>query len=174
MTDVPWLTTQEADAWLDLVAVAELLPAALDSQLTRDADLTFFDYLVLSQLAEAPDRSLRITDLAAETNATVARLSRVASRLERDGYVRRMRDDTDGRTRHAQLTDAGVQKLGSAAPDHIKTVRRLFADVLTVDQMGELSKLCRVLLGALDPDRILLAETLAGRSGRAGLSSMPH
>lgn len=174
MTETPWLSTQEADAWLDLVAVAELLPAALDSQLTRDADLTFFDYLVLSQLAEAPNRSLRITDLAAETNATVARLSRVASRLESAGYLRRLRDDNDGRTRHAQLTDAGVEKLASAAPGHVRTVRRLFADVLAVDQMGELSRLCRVLLTALDPDRVLLAETLGGRAGRAGLSSAPR
>lgn len=174
MTDVPWLTRQEADAWLDLVAVAELLPAALDSRLALDAGITFFDYLVLAQLAESPDRSLRISDLAAQTNATVARLSRVVSRLEDRGYLHRLRRDGDGRARYAQLTEAGVAKLDSAAPDHIATVRRLFADALTADQMHALSHLCRILLGALDPDRVMMAQTIKGAAGRVGLSAPPR
>jgi len=173
-TSTPWLSAAEADAWLDLVAVAELLPSALDAQLTRDAGLTFFDYLVLAQLAESPERSLRMTDLASQTNATVARLSRVVGRLEADGLVRRVRDDSDGRGRHAQLTKAGVQALTRAAPEHLRTVRRLFADAFTEDEMQDLSRLCRRLLEALDPGRVVLAQTRQGRGGRAGLSSPPR
>lgn len=169
-----WLSEAEADAWLDLVAVAELLPAALDAQLTRDSGLTFFDYFTLAQLAEAPGRSVRMSDLAAQTNATAARLSRVVGRLEADGLVERVRDESDGRARHARLTKSGVHALADAAPGHLRTVRRLFADVLDTDQMVRLSELCRLLLVSLDPDRVMLAQTLAGRAGRAGLSSPPR
>lgn len=174
MSEPRWLAEHEADAWLDLVAVAELLPAALDTQLHRDSQLSFFDYFTLSQLAETDDHSMRISDLAAQTNATVARMSRVASRLEADGLLERMPDATDARARRAAITGRGVTALDEAASGHVDLVRRLFADALTADQMNDLSSICRVLLSALDPDRVMFTETLAGRSGRAGLSSRPR
>ena len=76
-----WLTAEEMRAWLRLVAVTELLPSALDTQLRRDAGLTHFDYFVLSRLSEAPERTLRMTALAQGTNATLPRLSHVVRRL---------------------------------------------------------------------------------------------
>ena len=83
MTDVTWLTREQQADWIRFAAVLELLPAALDAQLNRDAQLTHFDYFVLAMLSETPGRTLRMTALAARTNATLARLSRVVSRLER-------------------------------------------------------------------------------------------
>ncbi|MEK8225412.1 MarR family transcriptional regulator [Oerskovia sp. M15] len=61
----------------------------LDAQLQRDAHLTHFEYLVLAMLSEAPDHTLRMTDLALKTNATLPRLSHVVKRLEGRGYVER-------------------------------------------------------------------------------------
>ncbi|HVK45568.1 MAG TPA: MarR family transcriptional regulator, partial [Micropruina sp.] len=65
-----WLDDEEIVAWVRLAAVLELLPTALDSQLRRDADLTHFEYFALAMLSEAPERTLRMTALAARTNAT--------------------------------------------------------------------------------------------------------
>lgn len=69
--DSPWLTDAERAAWVRLVAVVELLPGVLDTQLRRDADVSSFDYFVLAMLSEAPDRTLRMTALARQTNATL-------------------------------------------------------------------------------------------------------
>ena len=84
-----WLEPHEHAAWVRLVAVLELLPALLDQQLRRDSGLTHFDYVVVSQLSEAPDRTLRMTALAQRTNATLPRLSHVVRRLEERGLVER-------------------------------------------------------------------------------------
>ena len=77
-----WLDDAELDAWVRFIAVVELLPGVLDTQLRRDSDLTHFEYYVLAMLSEAPDRTLRMTQLAARTYDTLARLSHVVSRLE--------------------------------------------------------------------------------------------
>ena len=70
-----WLTKDELAAWVRLVAVVELLPGVLDSQLRREAGVTSFEYYVLAMLSESPERTLRMTALAAQTNATLPRLS---------------------------------------------------------------------------------------------------
>ena len=77
-----WLDEEQRTAWVRLIALVELLPGVLDSQLRRDAGLSHFEYFVLAMLSEAPGRTLRMTVLAARTNATLPRLSHVVTRLE--------------------------------------------------------------------------------------------
>jgi DNA-binding MarR family transcriptional regulator len=106
-----WLTPDEREAWLSVVRVAGRLPAVLDAQLERDANLNFFEYTVLAILSEQPTRTLRMSELAARTSASLSRLSNVVKRLERQGYLRRQADPTDGRCTQAILTDAGMSKV---------------------------------------------------------------
>src|SRR5689334_25263168 len=94
-------------AWVRLAAVLELLPAALDAQLRRDSQLTHFDYYVLAMLSESLERTLRMTALAARTNATLPRLSHVVRRLEERGLVERFPCPEDGRATNARLTAVG-------------------------------------------------------------------
>lgn len=157
--DTRWLSTGELQAWMRLEAVAELLPAALDHQLQRDADLTHFDYLVLAKLSEAPDRTLRMTALASSTNATLPRLSHVAARLEARGYLSRTRSATDRRATLATLTEEGWAKVVATAPTHVAEVRRLVVDRLTAEQIAQLDAIALAVLGALDPDNRLQART---------------
>ncbi len=151
-----WLTTAEQQTWRRLAAVLELLPGALDSQLVREAGLTHFDYLTLAMLSEAPGRTLRMTALAAGTNATLARLSNVVRRLEGRGLVRREPCPEDGRATNVVLTDAGWDKVVGTAPGHVETVRRLVFDALEETQVAQLGAICEVLLGRLDPDHRML------------------
>jgi len=147
-----WLTAEEMRAWLRLVAVTELLPSALDTQLRRDAGLTHFDYFVLSRLSEAPERTLRMTALAQGTNATLPRLSHVVRRLEERGLVERFPCPEDRRATNARLTPAGWTAVEGAAPGHLQTVRDHVIDALTPDQVGQLVELTDALLARLDPD----------------------
>ena len=156
--DTRWLTARELQAWMRLEAVAELLPAALDHQLQRDAELSHYDYLVLAKLSEAPDRTLRMSGLAASTNATLPRLSHVAARLEARGFLTRTRDEGDRRATLATLTDEGWRKVVATAPTHVAEVRRLVVDRLTAEQVGQLDAIALAVLGALDPDNRLQAQ----------------
>ena len=98
-----------------LIAVVELLPGVLDSQLRRDADLTHFEYFVLAMLSEAPERTLRMTALAARTNATLPRLSHVVRRLEERGLVERF-PCPRGRPGHQRPADRGRVGQGRRPP----------------------------------------------------------
>lgn len=149
--DTTWLTEDEHAAWVRLVAVLELLPGALDSQLRRDADLTSFEYYVLAMLSEAPRRTLRMTALAARTNATLPRLSHVVRRLEDRGLVERFPCPEDGRATNARLTTPGWRKVRASAPAHVAHVRQKVIDALTPEQVGQLVAITDAVLERLDP-----------------------
>lgn len=151
-SDPKWLTPAELRAWLGLVAVAELLPAQLDSQLQHDAGLTHFEYQVLAMLSEATDRTLRMSALARRTNATLPRLSHVVRRLEERGLVERAPSPQDRRATDAHLTDAGWDLVVATAPGHVATARTLAIDALTPAQVGQLEELTRAMLLRLDPE----------------------
>lgn len=148
-----WLDAEERAAWVRLAAVAELLPAALDAQLRRDADLTHFEYWVLSMLSEAPDRVLRMTALAERTNASLSRLSHVASRLESRGLIERFPCPEDRRATNARLTDVGWDKVVETAPGHLEAVREYVVDGLSREQLAELVGIADAILANVDPER---------------------
>lgn len=149
--EAEWLSPDERAAWLRLVAVVELLPGVLDTQLREDSGLTHFEYFVLAMLSEAPDRTLRMKALAQRTNATLSRLSHVIKRLEDRGLVERFDCPDDGRATNARLTDAGWEVVVAAAPGHVTTVRSRVLDPLTDAQVEQLRGIGDALLGALDP-----------------------
>src|ERR1700728_900726 len=130
-----WLTADEQAAWRSVVALLIRLPAALDAQLQKDAGISNFEYMVLSSLSEAPNRTLRMSDLAAMASGSLPRLSHVVRRLEARGWIRREPCPGDGRFVNAVLTDDGWAKVVATAPGHVAAVRRLLVDVLTPEQL---------------------------------------
>lgn len=153
-----WLTDDELSAWVRLVAVVELLPGALDSQLRRDSNLSHFEYLVLAMLSEAHDRTLRMTFLAQRTNSTLPRLSHVVRRLEDRDLVERFPCPEDGRATNARLTAHGWEVIVAAAPSHVENVRRNVIDALTPEQTTQLRAIADALLERLDPDGLMTTE----------------
>ena len=162
MSDTAWLDADQQAAWIRFAAVLELLPAALDTQLSRDEGLTHFDYFTLAMLSEAPERTLRMTALATRTNATLPRLSRVVTRLELLGLVERKPCPHDRRATNAQLTRAGWDKVVHAAPGHVATVRTYVVDALTPAQLRQLGTISSRLLEKLDPDGRMFTRTPTG------------
>jgi DNA-binding MarR family transcriptional regulator len=151
-----WLTDDEQKAWLALASVLIRLPHALDAQLVRDASLSHFEYAVLSGLSQAPQKRLRMSDLAGVAEGSLPRLSQVVARLEKRGLVRRTPDPADGRYTLAILTAKGWEKVVGAAPGHAAEVRRLVFDALTQRQVGQLGDISRRIMRRIDPtDRTL-------------------
>ncbi|GAB3764979.1 MarR family transcriptional regulator [Nocardioides ginsengisegetis] len=159
------MTEDERAAWLRLVAVVELLPGVLDSQLRESSGLTHFEYFVLAMLSEEPERTLRMTSLAQRTNATLPRLSHVVRRLEERGMVERFPCPEDGRATNARLTSTGWDAVVAAAPGHVDNVRRHVLDPLTPAQVEQLREIGAALLTRLDPDGRLSGLYDPDRSG---------
>lgn len=136
-----WLDADESATWLALHRMLTRLPAALDADLQRHAELSFFEYQVLAGLSMKPDRKIRMSDLAEFSTSSLSRLSHTARRLESKGWLYRTPDPTDGRYTLAVLTDAGWDKVVAAAPLHVAEVRRVLFDALTQAQFKQLRQI---------------------------------
>jgi len=146
-----WLSPEELAVWMKFSVVLVRLPQELDAQLQRDAGLSWFEYLVLAGLSEAPERTMRMSRLAVLANGSLSRLSHVVKRLETRGWVVRRACPEDGRFTNATLTDDGWEKVVATAPGHVAAVRRFFAEVLEPEQLQHLGGAVDALLGRLTP-----------------------
>jgi DNA-binding MarR family transcriptional regulator len=150
------LTAEQQKAWLALLGVSVLLPGALDARLRRDAGITSFDYGVLAMLADAPARTLRMSELAHRTNASLSRLSHVVAKLEGRCWVRRHPCPEDGRVTLASLTDDGWAAMARLTPGHVAAVRALVFDALSEEDVEDLKRIGGRILRRLDPASLLV------------------
>lgn len=137
-----------------LHALLELLPTALDHRLA-EAGLTAFEYSLLEALSEQDGQRMRLSALAARTNATLPRLSRVVTSLEKKGLAVRAACEADGRAFNAVLTERGREVYRETRPVHADAVRDMILADLTEQDIDQLSELALKILGRLDPDRRL-------------------
>src|SRR5947208_3180342 len=124
----------EEEAFLRAWSRAALtVPRALDADLMAGQGMSLSEYTALMHLSETPGRSLRMSELASACALSLSGMSRIVTRLEGQGFVRRERASCDGRGLNAVLTDAGLRRLRRAWPTHLASVRRH-----VMDHLGEL------------------------------------
>jgi DNA-binding MarR family transcriptional regulator len=145
-----WLSSEEQAAWRLIAQVMVKLPWALECQLQRDAGLSFIEYHALARLSEDPAHTLRMSELAMLTNASLSRLSHLVKRLESRGLVRREVDPEDGRFTNAILTKAGYKLLVASAPGHVARVRSLVMDEFSTAELRQVRQLADRLLTRID------------------------
>jgi DNA-binding MarR family transcriptional regulator len=141
-----WLDPDEQKAWRAWLYSSLLLQDRLDRELTRETGISHAYYEILVQLSEAPDRALRMSELADRSLSSRSRLSHAVSRLEERGWVRRQICESDGRGQLAVLTDQGFAALEAAAPVHVEGVRSHLFDQLTPEQVAALRDVGETLL----------------------------
>ncbi|MFF2364934.1 MarR family winged helix-turn-helix transcriptional regulator [Streptomyces sp. NPDC058122] len=146
-----WLTDEEQRIWRAYMHATTLLEDHLDRQLQRDAGMPHIYYGLLVQLGEAPDRRLRMTELAMNAKITRSRLSHAVARLEKNGWVRREDCPSDKRGQFAVLTDEGYEVLRRTAPGHVAAVRQALFDRLGPDQRKALGEAMRIIAEGLQP-----------------------
>jgi len=145
-----WLSGEEEAAWRAIAKVIVTLPWAIECQLQQDAGLSFIEYHVLARLSEDPEHTLRMSELAMLTNASLSRLSHLVKRLELRGLVRREADPADGRFTNAIMTKAGYKLLVASAPGHVARVRSLVMDALSSAELRQLHDATERLLARID------------------------
>lgn len=147
-----WLSAEEQGVWQAYLQATTLLEDHLDRQLQRDAGMPHIYYALLVHLARAPQRQLRMTQLAKNAKITRSRLSHAIARLEKNGWVRREDCPSDRRGQNAILTDEGDAVLKRSAPEHVAAVRQAIFDRLGPEQVTQLGEIMRVLAEGLQPD----------------------
>ncbi|MEV6690932.1 MarR family transcriptional regulator [Micromonospora sp. NPDC051196] len=140
-----WLNPDEQRTWRAFLAASRALMDTLDRELQRDAGMPHAYYEILVRLSEAPERRLRMSELADATGSSRSRLSHAVARLEADGWVRRENCPTDRRGQIARLTDDGFATLAAAAPGHVEGVRRHLFDALSPAQVDQLRRISEAL-----------------------------
>ena len=130
MAKVDPLNSTEELFWRALMRIVLSLPRHLDNDLVRNVGVTANEYTTLMCLSEAPNRELRMADLANAAALSASRMTRLVDDLQRRGLVSKTASAEDGRGNVAKLTAAGFTKLRKAWPVHLASVRdRVFDHV---------------------------------------------
>jgi DNA-binding MarR family transcriptional regulator len=125
-----WLTPNEMVAWRRYIIASRQLLAALDADL-KEHDLTLPDYEILALLSDAPDRQMRMSELAKIALLSRSRLSHRMKVMEKAGWLKREPCPVDKRGYFAVMTPKGWKAIAAAAPDHVESVRARFIDHLS-------------------------------------------
>ncbi|HEX4862435.1 MAG TPA: MarR family transcriptional regulator [Acidimicrobiales bacterium] len=146
MAPSDWRDDDLIGVWSALLRVhAELVPV-LDSELQRAGGIPLGWYDVLLELAAAPGRRMRMTDLGEAVVLSRSRVSRVVDELVRKGYVTRTPNPDDGRSAFAALTPAGYKAFRSAAPIYLNRIRTHLAPRLNAGEAKQLRRLLEKVL----------------------------
>lgn len=144
-----WLTADQQRIWRDWLRVVAWTSEQLNADL-RPHNLDLNEYEVLVVLSEAPDHSMRMSQVAEGSNQSRSRLTHTIGRMERRGLVTRETASDDRRGVIATLTDAGFAKLKKAAPDHVESVRRVLIDPIAGEDLTAIGRALTDVLANVD------------------------
>ncbi|MEU7866272.1 MarR family transcriptional regulator [Dactylosporangium sp. NPDC049140] len=134
--EVPrWLDEREFRAWIGYRRMRALLDLQISRELAANQGLSEPDYDVLTSLAAAENRRIRLSEMAERMLWSKSRLSHHVTRMQQRGLVTRKECDSDGRGAFIVLTDEGMATLAAAAPGHVAAVREHLIDLLTEEQI---------------------------------------
>jgi DNA-binding MarR family transcriptional regulator len=136
------------EAWRSYLQSHASIVRMLDAELAAEHGMTTRDYEVLLYLAQADERHLPMSALAERTMLTRSGITRLIDGLVEAGWIQRVACPNDARVSYAQLTDAGYAKLREAGCSHVTSIRRLFLEHFTLQEIDQLASLLRRLPGA--------------------------
>jgi DNA-binding MarR family transcriptional regulator len=139
------LTELELGAWRGLLRTHALLVRELDAELEAAHGLSLSAYEVLLLLHEAPERRLRMSELAESALLSLSGMTRLVDRLVESGLVERERCADDKRVLYARPTRAGTALFTAARATHLRGVRSRFLDRFADADLGRLGDYWRRL-----------------------------
>ena len=136
------------EAWRSYLQSHASIVRVLDADLAADHGLTTRDYEVLLYLSQAEDRRLAMSALAESTKLTRSGITRLVDGLVGSGLLQRVACPNDARVSYARLTDLGYDTLRRAGCSHVASIRRLFLEHFSPDEIDQLASLLSRLPGA--------------------------
>lgn len=142
-----WLTDEQQQVWRTYLLGSTLLQERIDADL-RPFGIDRAEYEILVVLSEGEDRRLRMAELADAVHQSRSRLTHTVARMEKANLIQRQSCPTDRRGVWAELTDAGLDLIRSAAPAHVETVRRHFVEVMSEAEYTALGRVFAAVVAA--------------------------
>jgi DNA-binding MarR family transcriptional regulator len=136
------------EAWRSYLRSHASILRMLDSELAAKHGMTARDYEVLLYLAQAPEHRLPMSALAERTMLTRSGITRLIDGLVAAGSIERVSCPSDARVSYARLTEEGYEKMRQAAGTHVASIRRLFLEHFTPEEIDQLASLLGRLPGA--------------------------
>jgi DNA-binding MarR family transcriptional regulator len=144
------LSREQNEAWRSLVMLTHVLDDALDRQSQRDGGLPHAYYKVLVFLYESRDRRLSMSELAATQRYSISRVTHAVDAMERSGWLRRERSETDRRVQLVVLTDDGIALVRKVSAAQVRDIRETVFSTLTDTQVAQLAQLASAITSSLD------------------------
>jgi DNA-binding MarR family transcriptional regulator len=135
-------------AWGALLQVHAAVVPVLDAKLVAEAGMPLRFYDVLLELAAAPERKLRMSDLAERVVLSRTRVSRLVDEMASAGLLVREQNPQDGRSAYAALTDLGLRRYRQAAPTYLAGIEEHFARRLEDRELTSLATTLQRVLQA--------------------------
>jgi DNA-binding MarR family transcriptional regulator len=135
------LSDTQLATWRQFLTLHRRIVDAIDRDLQRGGRLPLTSYDVLIELYEAPERRLRMAELARRVVLSRSGLTRLVDRLEGEGLLTRDRVGEDRRGAYAVLTETGVDAMRGAWPLYERGIMRYFASALSEDEIATLDRL---------------------------------
>lgn len=151
MEGVRWLSADEQEAWRLFLRFYRTFADRLNEDLSPFG-FDQADYEILALLSEAPDRQLRMSELADVAVFPNSRLTYRITQLVQRGFVERIKCETDGRGSFAHLTPEGQETVERLAPVHVDGVRRYLFEQVTEPELGQFTAFLQHALRRLDGD----------------------
>ncbi|MFN0090768.1 MAG: MarR family winged helix-turn-helix transcriptional regulator [Acidimicrobiales bacterium] len=134
-------------AWRAVLLTQSRVLRAIERDLDAAGAMSLGWYDVLLELNAAPERQLRMQDLAARAVLSRTRVSRIVNELEAAGFVERRSDPADRRAWLATLTADGRAALMRTAPLYLDGIERHFNRHLGA---GDRRRLAAILQPVID------------------------
>ena len=145
-----WLSADQQRVWRAYLLGSALLQERIDADL-RSVGLDGAEYEILVNLSEAPDRRLRMAELADAVHQSRSRLTHTITRMEKARLVERINCPTDRRGVWASLTAEGVALLEAAAPSHVETVLRNFVEAMAPEDYAAVGRAFAAVIAVEQP-----------------------
>ena len=149
-TDGSCFSEDDRGIWDAFSQAGDRVRDALDRRVQRIAQMPTSYFELLIQLRYAPDRRLRMSELATATHSKPSRITHAINRLEQAGWITRDSHPTDGRGSTATLTDQGIQAMDAARPEFTRVVREHVLGPLTPAEQHQLRVLCEKILASFE------------------------
>lgn len=126
-------------AWRALLTAHAAAIGRIERDLSDEGLMPLSWYDVLLALYEAPEKRLRMHELARAILVTRGGLTRLVARVEAAGLLRREPDPADGRGLFAALTDEGLEALRRTWPAYARGIAEHFGRHVTDEEARTLT-----------------------------------
>jgi DNA-binding MarR family transcriptional regulator len=130
--------------------IVKVIPRHLDVDLVRGCGLSASEYTTLMHLSEAPNRELRMSDLASACDLSASRMTRLVDELHSRSLLTKVASSADGRGNVARLSPAGMRSLKAAWPVHLESVRARFLDYIDPEALEVVAEALAAVADQLD------------------------